>query len=205
MMVYSKVFKKKGSWIVLLAGLAVVAAVGTLLGRFIFRTGPPDVAKAELSEIAKFTQSEDFLRMNSKDRGDFADAFLARYLQMTPQEQAKTREMFSWLKDSRAAREAFWLDWAIKRAKEFEQLSAPEQDAYIDRWLDTVEVLVGDRDTRRMPHESPSRRNMPSSRSDVDVERHMKRLLTKTSAKDRPRIAKFSGAILRRIKERYGQ
>ena len=204
MAISSNILKKKGSLVVLLAGLAVVVAVGTLLGRLVFRPGPPDVAKAELSEIAQFTKSEDFLKMNSTDRGDFADALLARYLQMTPQERAETKGMFSWLKDSRAAREAFWLDWSIKRAKEFEKLSAHEQDAYIDRWLDVMEVLGGDRNMRRMSNESPSRRNIPS-RSDVDIERHMKRLLTKTSAKDRPRVAKLSGAVIRRIHERYRQ
>jgi len=198
------ILRKKGSLVVLLAGLAVMTALGTLLARLVFHPGPPDVGTAELSKIAKFTESEAFLQMNSKERGDFADALLARYAAMSPEEQAKAKEMFSWLRRSRAAREAFWLDWSIKRAREFEQLSADEQTTYIDRWLDAAEMMVGNRQIRRMPDDSPSRRNMPE-RSDVNIGRDMKRLLTKTSAEDRPRVAKLSGAVMRRIKERYGK
>ncbi|NIA06323.1 MAG: hypothetical protein GWP14_01590 [Actinobacteria bacterium] len=198
------IFRKKGSLVVLLAGLAVVVAAGTLLGRFVFRPRPPDVAKAELSEIARFTESEDFLKMNSKDRGDFADSLLTRYAQMTPEEQAQAREMFSWLRRTKAAREAFWLDWTIKRAREFEQLSPDEQEAYIDRWLDTMELVMGNREIRRMPGKSPSRKNMPS-RSKVKIGQNIRRVLTKTSAEDRPRIAKLTGAVMRRIRQRQGR
>ena len=198
------IFRKKGSLVVLLASIAATLAVGTLLARFLFFSGPPDVATAELSKIARFTESEAFLQMNSKDRGDFADAILARYLQMTPEEQARAREMFHWLQDSRAAREAFWLDWTIKRAKEFEQLGPEEQEEYVDRWLDTMAVVLGDRQMRRMPDDSPSRRKIPS-RSKVKIGRDVRGVLTKTSAEDRPRIAKLTGAVVRRVKERYEQ
>ena len=201
------ILREKGSFVVLLAGLAVVVAAGTLLARFVFHAVPPDVGKAELSEIAKFTKSEDFLKMSSKDRVDFIDALLARYMQMTPQEREEAKGMFSGFRSSRAAREAFWLDWSIKRGKEFEQLSADERDAYVDRWLDTIDVLSGgglQRQGQRAARTSPSAQSVPS-RSDVEVERHMKQVLTKTSAKDRQRVAKLSGAVIRRIKERYRQ
>ena len=198
------ILRKMGSLVVLLAGVAVVVAVGTLLAHFVFSTTPPDVSKADLSEIATFTKSEAFLKMNSKDRVDFSDALLARYLRMTPEERAKAKGMFSWLKLSKAAREAFWLDWARKRGEDFEQLSSDEQDAYVDRWLDTVEVLAGARSMRRTPNESPSARSVPS-RSDVEIGQRMRQALTKTSAKDRQRVAKLGGAVIRRLRERREQ
>ena len=57
------IFKKKGSFVVLLAGVSLVVAAGTLLARFVFNSAPPDVSKAEISEIAEFTKSEDFLKI----------------------------------------------------------------------------------------------------------------------------------------------
>ena len=199
------ILRKKGSFVVVLTGLAVVVAAGTLLARFVFYTRPPNVDTAELSEIAKFTKSEDFLKMSSKDRVDFFDALLARYLQMTPQEREEAKGMFSGFRSSRAAREAFWLDWSIKRGKEFEQLSADERDAYVDRWLDTANVLSGgglQRQAQRASRTSPSDRSVPS-RSDVEIDRQMKQVLTRSSAKDRQRVAKLSGAVIRRMRERY--
>jgi len=204
------ILKKKGSFVVLLAGVSLVVAAGTLLARFVFNSAPPDVSKAEMSEIAKFTKSEDFLKMNSKDRVDFADALLARYLQMTPEERAKSRGMFSGMRSSRATREAFFLDWSIKRAREFAKLPTDEQDAYVDRWLDVAQTLAGGRGMQGPPGGrggpgSPPRMDTPS-RSDVaEMQRNMKRVLGKTSAKDRPRVAKLSGAVIRRMRERREQ
>ena len=188
----------------------MVVAVGTLLSRFVFNSSPPDVSKAEMSEIAKFTASEAFLQMNSKDRVDFADALLERYLEMTPEERAESKDMFRGIKSSKATREAFFLDWTIKRAREFAKLSAEERDAYVDRWLDIGETLTGGRgmqgprNGRGDPGSGP-RMDKPSRSEVADMQRNMKRVLSKTSAEDRPRVAKLSGAVIRRMQERYRQ
>ena len=206
-------FVRKHWQLIVLIGLALggLACGSVLIVHLFSRTDVPDPGKADIREVGEFLESDGFRQMPSDQRGNYVDRVLQRHMAMTPAERAESDEALESLNlgpDANfEARDAFWLAWGIKRAADFDKLPPESQDAYVDVWIGTMEVLGGEENLRQATEELHQRARDGKFAGESPVAKFIQgsRTLGRSStAEERAKLGKLGGALFRRMKARYG-
>jgi len=192
--------------VMIIAGVAGIVLSITTMFLFLSSSNKPVKAPnpviAKVEDVAKFVNSESFLKMDSQTRGRYTKAVVDRYVDLSSEEQLQaTQAMKSLNLDKRAKRkikETFWTSWTLKQADNFAKLSPAEQEIMLDRWLVSIELIEG---KTRLQNALNNTGDFSSKAVGSYTKRGMY-FLEITSAEDRTKIARLTGSILNHAREK---
>ena len=194
--------------------LSMLGAAGIITWYYAANRTAPDAQMANVQKIADYIKSDQFLEKSSVERGEYIEKLMGRYQTMSPDERRQAQEtMGNVLKKDRKLEKTFALSFASKQADEYSKIKDPvEKDRFIDRWLTMMELAHGGRERARQEYQrhtqlgqsqkiSPGQRKQSLSR----IRRSLPLVMSKTSAKDRAKMAKLARDAAYRMQERYSR
>lgn len=206
--------QQRMKWVILgVCCLSVLGAAGIITWYCVANHSVPDVETADVQRIVNYIKSDQFLNKSSIERGEYIEKFMARYERMSPDEQRAAQDILGkTLRKNRKAEKTIALSFAAKQADVYSKLKTPdEKDQFIDRWLTMMEMTHGGYERARQEYQkrklggqhnrTPEKRKESISR----LRKNLPLVMSRTSARDRAKLAKLARDASQRIQERYGR
>jgi hypothetical protein len=206
--------QRQMKWIILgVCCLSVLGGAGIVTWYYVANNSVPDVETANVEKIADYLKSDTFLEKTSLERGEYIEKIMKRYHQMSYEEQQDAQKtMGNVLRKNRKAEKTVVLSFAAKQADAYNKLKTDEEkDQFIDRWLTIMEIGHGGRERARREYQKHNpaggRRATPEQRRKAiaGLRKNLPLLMSRTTAKDRAKLAKMVRDASQRMQQRYGR
>ena len=189
------------------AGTGILVLIAVLVALYAWPTEIPLPESADLETAAKFMESEDFLKLSTKQRNEYMDKIAKRYAELPADESIETIEKFTRnRRKNHKVNDAFMLSYGLNHAQKCNDMPQQQREEYVSNMITVAERLGFEKDLREAYEYnfSPYATKKSKLRSMKDYHKSLPFLMQNTTAKERAEILKATKLIVDEMDSRYG-